>query len=54
MELALAYSNRGVLRARAADPIGAERDFRMALGLDSAIGIPARNLAQLLEQKAPP
>jgi hypothetical protein len=53
-ELALAYSNRGVLRARAGDPEGAEADFRTALELGAATGIPTRNLAQLLQREAPP
>jgi len=49
-ELALAYSNRGVLRARAADPAGAEADFTTALELSPETDIPARNLARLLER----
>jgi len=48
--LALAYSNRGVMRARAADPAGAEADFRTALELGAETGIPARNLARLLSR----
>lgn len=48
--LALAYSNRGVLRARAADVGGAEEDFRAALELQPEAGIPARNLARLKAQ----
>lgn len=49
-ELALAYSNRGVLRARASDRAGAEDDFRAALGLGADTGIPTRNLARLLNR----
>jgi hypothetical protein len=52
-ELALAYSNRGVLRARSADAEGAERDFRAAIELTPESSIPAHNLARLLEQGAP-
>ena len=47
-ELALAYSNRGVLRARASDPAGAEADFRTALELRPETEIPNHNLAKLL------
>jgi len=47
-ELALAYSNRGVLRARASDPAGAEADFRTALELQPDTEIPNHNLARLL------
>lgn len=53
-ELALAYSNRGVLRARTADPAGAEDDFRTALALQPETGIPARNLARLLKRESLP
>jgi hypothetical protein len=52
-QLALAYSNRGVLRARSADAEGAERDFRAAIELTPESSIPAHNLARLLEQGAP-
>jgi len=52
-QLALAYSNRGVLRARSADSEGAERDFRAAIELKPATRIPAHNLARLLQQEAP-
>lgn len=52
-QLALAYSNRGVLRARSADAEGAERDFRAAIELKPATRIPTHNLARLLQQDAP-
>lgn len=52
-ELALAYSNRGVLRARSADYEGAERDFRAAIELKPATTIPTHNLTRLLEQETP-
>jgi hypothetical protein len=51
-QLALAYSNRGVLRARAGDPAGAEHDFGLALELRSETGVPARNLARLKARRA--
>jgi len=52
-QLALAYSNRGVLRARSADSEGAERDFRTAIELKPATRIPSHNLARLLQPEAP-
>lgn len=46
-EWALAYSNRGVLRARMGDNPGAEEDFRMAIELKADTHMPMNNLAHL-------
>ena len=46
-EWALAYSNRGVLRARRGDHAGAEEDFRMAIDKQSQSELPIHNLARL-------
>lgn len=48
-EWALAYSNRGVLRARRGDHEGAEHDFRMAIEKQSVSELPLHNLARLTE-----
>ena len=47
-ELAIALSNRGVLRAMTGNPAEAERDFRRAVNLDPNTESPARNLSHLL------
>ena len=46
-EWALAYSNRGVLRARMGDTSGAGEDFRMAIELKADTDVPMNNLARL-------
>jgi hypothetical protein len=46
-EWALAYSNRGVLRARRGDNEGASEDFRMAIEKQSASELPIHNMALL-------
>lgn len=43
LELATAYSNRGVLHARMGDMVGAREDFRLAIELDSVSGAPEHN-----------
>ena len=50
LEWAVAYSNRGVLRARMGDPIGAEADFLAAIEMQSGTMLPVNNLANLNEQ----
>ena len=42
-ELAIALSNRGVLRARTGDSDGAEEDFSRAVSLNAATDTPERN-----------
>jgi Tfp pilus assembly protein PilF len=51
-EWALAYSNRGVLRARRGDNAGAEKDFRMAIEKQSQSELPIHNLARLSGETA--
>lgn len=51
-EWALAYSNRGVLRARRGDNTGAEEDFRMAIEKQSQSELPIHNLARLSGETA--
>ena len=46
-EWALAYSNRGVLRARIGDHAGASDDFRLAMEKQSQSELPVHNLAVL-------
>jgi len=46
-EWALAFSNRGVLRARMGDEEGAEHDFRMAIERHGGSDLPVHNLARL-------
>ena len=46
-EWALAYSNRGVLRARRGDDEGATEDFRLAIAKQSESDLPIHNLAVL-------
>lgn len=50
-ELAVALSNRGVLRAMTGDLAGAEDDFRKAAGLNPETDTPAQNLSHLLNGK---
>ena len=49
-EWALAYSNRGVLRARRGDHEGAAHDFRMAIEKQSVSELPVHNLARLSKE----
>ena len=49
-EWAMAYSNRGVLRARSGDLAGAESDFRSAIALESNTPVPTGNMAWLKQQ----
>lgn len=44
---AIAYSNRGVLRAMTGDAAGARRDFQTAAALETTIEAPERNLQNL-------
>ena len=53
-EWALAFSNRGVLRARMGDPKGAEQDFRQAISLHCGSDVPVHNLARLGEEIGEP
>ncbi|MEJ2401556.1 MAG: hypothetical protein P8Y52_09210 [Xanthomonadales bacterium] len=46
-EWALAFSNRGVLRARMGDAKGAAHDFRMAIDLHGDSQLPVHNMARL-------
>lgn len=46
-EWALAYSNRGVLRARRGDHEGASEDFRLAIEKQSGSTLPVHNMAHL-------
>lgn len=46
-DLAIALSNRGVMRARSGDTVAAETDFREAVALHADTHSPARNLALL-------
>jgi hypothetical protein len=51
---AVAYSNRGVLRALRGDPAGAEEDFRIAVEHKSAVKAPTQNFARVqMEPVAP-
>ena len=45
-ELAMAYSNRGVQRARSGDLAGAEADFQAAMNTDSGLSIMEWNLVK--------
>jgi Tfp pilus assembly protein PilF len=49
-EWAMAYSNRGVLRARIGDDAAAERDFRMAIDKQAGQDLPIHNLAVLKQE----
>lgn len=51
-ELAIALSNRGVLRAHTGDAAGAEEDFRKAVELEPNTDTPAQNLSHLLHGTA--
>ena len=51
-ELAIALSNRGVLRAFTGDPEGAEEDFRKAAGLNPNTDCPVQNLSHLMNGKS--
>ena len=48
-EWALAYSNRGVLRARRGDHEGASEDFRLAIEKQSGSELPVHNMALLTQ-----
>jgi tetratricopeptide (TPR) repeat protein len=49
-EWAMAYSNRGVLRARIGDDAAAEQDFRMAIEKQAGQDLPIHNLAVLKQE----
>ena len=49
-EWAMAYSNRGVLRARIGDDAAAEADFRMAIEKQAGTELPIHNLAVLKQE----
>lgn len=49
-EWAMAYSNRGVLRARIGDDAAAEQDFRMAIEKQAGRDLPIHNLAVLKQE----
>jgi hypothetical protein len=49
-EWAMAYSNRGVLRARIGDDAAAELDFRMAIEKQAGKDLPIHNLAVLKQE----
>ena len=49
-EWAMAYSNRGVLRARIGDDAAAEQDFRMAIEKETGKDLPIHNLAVLKQE----
>lgn len=49
-EWAMAYSNRGVLRARIGDDVAAEQDFRMAIEKETGKDLPIHNLAVLKQE----
>lgn len=49
---AVAFSNRGVLRAVSGDAEGAEEDFQRAIRLSSSLEAPALNLARLSARTA--
>lgn len=49
-EWAMAYSNRGVLRARRGDHEGASDDFRLAIEKQSASELPIHNMAILSKE----
>lgn len=53
-EWAIAYSNRGVLRARMGDTAGAADDFRMAIELKAGTEAPMENLSRLKRETAEP
>ena len=53
-EWAMAYSNRGVLRARIGNFPGAEEDFRMAIEKQSGTELPLHNLAVLRHENLEP
>ena len=53
-EWALAFSNRGVLRARMGDADGAEQDFRAAIELRGESQVPMHNLVHLGEELGEP
>lgn len=53
-EWALAFSNRGVLRARMGDAQGAEQDFRSAIALNGDSEVPMHNLVHLGEELGEP
>jgi Flp pilus assembly protein TadD len=46
----MAYSNRGVLRARIGDDAAAEQDFRMAIEKQAGQDLPIHNLAVLKQE----
>lgn len=49
-EWAMAYSNRGVLRARIGDDAAAEEDFRLAIEKQAGTDLPVHNLAVLKQE----
>jgi len=53
-EWAIAYSNRGVLRARMGNTAGAADDFRMAVELKAGTDAPMNNLSRLKRETAEP
>ncbi len=53
-EWAMAYSNRGVLRARVGNDAGAEEDFRAAIEKQSGTELPVHNLAILKRESSEP
>ncbi len=53
-EWALAFSNRGVLRARTGDADGAELDFRAAIELRGESQVPMHNLVHLGMERGEP
>ena len=53
-EWAMAYSNRGVLRARVGDHEGASDDFRLAIELQSDSPLSIHNMAVLSQETSEP